>query len=89
MSLGKIGATLDLPETTVQYTLQNDLERESGTSVKHVGQPRITIAEQDKALVTYVKSHPDAIYGHLKADLCPWASLSTIKHRLHKENLRK
>jgi hypothetical protein len=78
-----------IPRTTVQRTIECDIERESGASKPRSGRPRISTTEQDKVLVDYVKSHPDAIYGHIRADLCPFMSLSTIKRRLHEENLRK
>lgn len=89
LSLRKISKSIPASLTMVHRTIEVNLDRENGTSQTRTRRPRKTTLEQDKALVDYFKINPDAIYSFARAKLCPHLSLSTLKRRLHTENMRK
>ena len=90
LSWGKIWAKTNLPISTIRsICAAKGAQTGDYKSKKRVGRPRITTPEEDAELIRRMKTMPTAIYGNIRAEVCPHLSLDTLKRRAYEAGLRK
>jgi hypothetical protein len=80
--MATISRVLDIPKSSVQYTIELSPQRLNGASISRSGRPRI-INERTKAhILRLIRQNPFILYGEIRAQIPLAPSNSTILRML-------
>ena len=82
LSTRKISDALDIPQTTVAYTLRRQREKQSLSPWKRSGRPRVTSATSDRQLRRTAVKNPTWSSAAIAAKVPCKVSTRTIRRRL-------
>jgi len=89
MSQAEIACETGIPRTTITNFLARLKDRGTPNNLSRPGRPRITTAAQDKRIIAASEANTRVPFAQLPNIVNIPASLSTMRRRLHEDNIRK
>jgi Transposase len=89
LGISKIAQNLEIPVSTVQYTLKVDSKRQNQISSPRPGQPRKSSARDLVKIIDYVRANPKHTYAQIRDNVVPNLSNRTFSRFLKSRGISK